>query len=229
LDARKAGVVAGLFWGTLITGVSLAGFLEPVERLVRDRLLLLHVQPHSEPRTLIVAIDDASLTALDHPWPFPRRFHADVIRNLAESLPAVIGLDLLVSEPSAFGRSDDEALVAALARAKNVVLPVALASTQEDTPTGSVYRTWLLKPLPILEMNAVSTGLAAIVPDSDRIVRRFRRTYVFADRRLPTFPTELHRIVATRPRPAASLAQSGDVLIDFRGASGAIPGSRITV
>lgn len=52
------------------------------------------------PEVVIVAIDDASLKLLGR-WPWPRARIADLVDTIAAGDPAVIGIDILQSEPTA--------------------------------------------------------------------------------------------------------------------------------
>ena len=50
---------------------------------------------------VIVAIDDKTFEDLDLRWPFRRKYHAQVIRNLTEAGAKVIAYDVQFTEPEA--------------------------------------------------------------------------------------------------------------------------------
>ena len=43
---------------------------------------------------VIIAIDESSFIELDHQWPFPRAWHAQLLQALAAAHPLAIGIDL---------------------------------------------------------------------------------------------------------------------------------------
>ncbi|MGN6702193.1 MAG: CHASE2 domain-containing protein, partial [Burkholderiaceae bacterium] len=115
---------------------------------------------------VIVAIDDYSLSQLGR-WPWPRTVHAQLIDRLSAARPAAIGLDVILSEPSMAAadgdRSGDDALAAALARSRKVVLPVTTGSVGD----GSVVRL----PVDALARRAGGLGHIGLNPDRDGVVR----------------------------------------------------------
>lgn len=72
---------------------------------------------------LVIAIDDASLAARG-PWPWPRERHAELVDRLSSAGVSGIGYAIMFAEPSADDQGD-AALIDAVRRAGNVVLPVA--------------------------------------------------------------------------------------------------------
>src|SRR5688500_5332795 len=73
----------------------------------------------------LVAIDDESFQELGEQWPFPRSLHAEAIDVLRRAGARVIAYDVQFTEPS--NPSDDEALAAAVERARGKVV---LATTE---------------------------------------------------------------------------------------------------
>src|SRR5262245_35023015 len=69
---------------------------------------------HTPHDAAVVAIDDKSLHDLGQ-WPFPRRYHAQLLRKLADDRPSAIAMDIQFTEPS--DPVDDSALVGAVAYA----------------------------------------------------------------------------------------------------------------
>ena len=130
-------------------------------------------------RTVLVAIDEASIAALGQ-WPWPREVHARMVDRLASAGAGAVGYAVLFSEPqtSRQGAPDgDRALADALATFGHAVLPVAPvplargdsgASSDHATANGGVAE---LGPMPMLR-RAVSLGHADVELDADGVVRR---------------------------------------------------------
>jgi adenylate cyclase len=88
--------------GVLLSGLRLAGcrYLELLDvRGVDYRLLQRGVQPAS-PDVVIVAVDDASIEEFGR-WPWSRALMARLIDAIVRDDPAVIGFDIVQSEPTA--------------------------------------------------------------------------------------------------------------------------------
>lgn len=109
---------------------------------------------------LIVAIDDASITALGR-WPWRRAVLAELVGRIAAGGPRVIGVDVILSEPDLRYPQDDDVLSRSFARAGNVVLPVVA----EQTAAGAVVR----RPLPGL---GAAVGHINMTVDLDGVARQ---------------------------------------------------------
>ncbi|WP_157278050.1 EAL domain-containing protein [Methyloversatilis thermotolerans] len=112
---------------------------------------------------LIVAIDDASVRALGA-WPWPRQRHAELVERLSRAGVSGIAYAVMFAEPSA-EPAGDAALVEAVLRAGNVVLPVAPVAREG----GGVMA---LKPWPALMAAAVRLGHVDVEVDADALSRR---------------------------------------------------------
>ncbi len=117
-------------------------------------------QPHA-PRNdiVLVAIDDASISAIGR-WPWRRTVLASLIDHIAADKPRVIGMDVILSEPDIRYPADDMELAQAIARARNVILPVVA----ESGATGPVMR----RPL---EAFSTTTGHINMTADADGLAR----------------------------------------------------------
>lgn len=103
--------IAGLIFGAI-------GFGELAEDWLRVGRNSLH--PHKASGDVVfVAIDDASLRQVGR-WPWPRRFHAQMVDELSAAGAKRIFLDLMLENSS--NRADDSALAAALKGSGNAVL-----------------------------------------------------------------------------------------------------------
>lgn len=173
----------------MVAGISLAGFLEPIQLKASD--FLFKTRPErNEQRIIIVGIDDRTLAELSgygRLLAWPRSFHARVIRALREAGARVIALDILFDVPAP---GDDE-LRDAIREAGSVISPVAgLAAGRAGAPGGPLTYDDLLHPLASLLEVSADVGHANQSPDSDGTVRRV--------------PLEI--VVRGEPVPSLSLA-----------------------
>ena len=76
-----------------------------------------HAEP--SPNVIFVNFDDATFDAIKQ-YPMPRPIIAQVIQQISQGRPSVIGLDILLSEPRS--EDDDREMQAVLTQAGNVIL-----------------------------------------------------------------------------------------------------------
>ncbi len=114
---------------------------------------------------VIIGIDARSLAGLRE-WPWPRRFHADLIRQIAPASPRKVFLDIDFSSTS--NPEDDLQLESALAnwRGSPIILP---AFYQFASPVDSDII--LTRPLPAFSRHA-EIATVNFVPSIDGLVRR---------------------------------------------------------
>ena len=72
--------------------------LAAVDRLLFDQLLRSSASHRPDDRTVVIDIDEVSLSAVGQ-WPWPRYRMAALIEQVSAQRPAAIGLDVLFSEP----------------------------------------------------------------------------------------------------------------------------------
>lgn len=183
--------------------------------------LCYRLRPHSPPpkELLIVAIDEQSFQALKKAWPWPRRYHARLIRNLKAAGARLIVFDVLFAEPS--NAEDDRLLAEAIHQAGNVIL----GSTLEISESAQASRMILVEPLPLFRQAALGLGLTLVTPDVDGIVHRFQCNF---DEEVETIPVT----VARHYLPKLSLPPDckSQYLIHYTGPDGrlnAIPYSHV--
>ncbi len=184
------GVVCGLFAWWLTHPNTQAGILS--EAILRAKLLSYDYRmayarplPMSEDIT-IVTIDDETFSQPEfsvRPW--PRSYHAQVIRNLADAGAKVIGVDIILAGASG-DRRDDEELVAALADAGNVILAMELAQPSRGDQDGAEEVKSAKLPHAGFADAAVGLGGANLPKDIDGTVR-LGQTHVTAQG--ASFPT----------------------------------------
>ena len=148
----------------LTLGLFSAGLLEPVEnRLTEIRARLLDRVPTGQ--VAIVEIDAKSIAARDN-WPWPRRYHADLIDRLSAAGVSMIAFDVDFSAKS--NPADDLALARALEVPQPVILPVFQQRASNDPGEQSMIKS---RPADGFERSWI--GGVNILPGADGVVRDF--------------------------------------------------------
>ena len=143
--------------------IQASGVFSRVDNLLYDIGQKLQRQPVPAD-VVIVAVDEDSLSQIGR-WPWSRKIHADLINRLKQEGAAVVGLDIIFSEPDLKDKDADRILSDAIRQAKNVVLPVLIESTRTN---GQVIESL---PLPIYAESAADLGRVHVVLDEDGIAR----------------------------------------------------------
>lgn len=104
---RGAGVVAiaTIAITTLVTGLRQLGWLQGLELNAYDRMVQLHQELPPDPRLLMVEITEDDLQQLNRATPSDQDV-AQVIANLLEHQPRIVGLDLYRDLPQDPGQAD---------------------------------------------------------------------------------------------------------------------------
>jgi adenylate cyclase len=114
---------------------------ENLRELIFDQVFLFLTPPPSPSQVVVVDIDRDSLARYG-PWPWRRTLLAELVRRIAHSKPAVIGLDMLLSDKDRFssaeflrtmGPAADNDVIDALAR-KFPDGDMVLAAALNDAP-----------------------------------------------------------------------------------------------
>lgn len=151
--------------------ITLGGYAAHVLRSLEYKSVDLRFSlrgPEGAPSNVaVVQIDDITFDDLRNSgrfaqWPFPRRYHAKVINQIAKAHPRAIAVDIQFTE--ATDTRDDNALINAVANAGNVVL----ATTEVD----SKGRTAIFGGGSVLKQIGARAGNAVIPTDSDAVIRR---------------------------------------------------------
>ncbi len=227
---RRPRLRAGLFAllaATLLLAIDVTGFLpgvttplEKFELASSDQLFRLRgVQPPDIP-VVIVAIDDFSFSWNGLQWPWPRDYLAQIVTALHQDGAAVIGLDILLSEPSPDPQAD-AALASAIRQAGNVV------SIGQITYDANLRTQSLVEPLPLLQDAGLTWGLSSILLDEDAVARRILVYDHFVEGEYRHWGFELARAywgeAAPTSIPVPLVGQTGQqaaMLIDYPGPRG---------
>jgi signal transduction histidine kinase/CHASE2 domain-containing sensor protein len=166
--------VMGLWVGLIVALVVLLMWWGDFFVQARLRMNNVYYVPRdiSDPRIIVVAIDDASLQAYGRSLTtWPRTLYADLVDQLSSGGARVIAFDVLFAEPA----DGDDALIDAISRARTesemrtrVVMPLVGAGREPD-PDAVRYAHFLM---PMDAFREVATlGHTSTLPDADGTVR----------------------------------------------------------
>ena len=185
------------------------GILDTFERNSIDARFSVRGTENPPPQIVVVAIDDVTTNALRrYVWPYPRRFHAQVLARIASDRPRAIAVDVQFTEQT--DARDDNALINAVSLAGNVVL-----ATTETLPNGATR---------IFGGNSTLRGIgakpaSALFPtDSEGVIRKVRYS-INGLKTMGVVTTE----VATGKRVSPKGFGHGGAWIDFAGPAGTFP------
>jgi adenylate cyclase len=209
---------ARLLWVPLAGLVALAigATLHATDALKRLDLLTVDLRfdargEQTPPQDIvIVGIDARTFSAYPFvPYPLPRRYHARVIRRLADVGARVIAYDIQFTEPSR-SRGADNALVEAVYRARNRIV---LATTETDEQG----RTRVLGGDELLRDIGARAGNAVIPADANGVIRRMP----YEVDRLLGFPIVAAELATRRPVSEQDF-DGNSAWIDFHGPPGTL-------
>lgn len=201
--ASIVAVAAGLALAAGATGV-----LDDLEGSALDARFALRGEDRARSGPVglaVVGIDDRTLGEIDRRFPFSRRYHAKVLRQLRKAGVRAVAYDVEFLDPTEVG--DDDALIRAAADAPRVVL--ATSETDERGGTG------IFGGDEVLEEIGARAGHSDTTADDDGVLRRFGPEFGG----LTTFPVA----VAERVTPGRVGEVDRRSLIDWVGGPGAIP------
>ena len=138
------------------------GSFDPIEDgLTAKRAEMLSRQPTGQ--TAIVEIDARSLAEL-RSWPWPRRYHAELVRKLHKAGASIVAFDV---DFSARSDSGDPELASAIRDAGHVVLPIF------QQKASAVSNNHVLSSRPDPAFASAWVGGVNIFADPDGIVREY--------------------------------------------------------
>jgi CHASE2 domain-containing sensor protein len=158
------------------------------------------------PGVLVVAIDDKTFDDLQLQWPFPRSRHAQAIDRLSRDGARAIVYDVQFTEQTT--PREDNALIAAVGHARNVVL--ATAETDEQGHSNVLGGDEHLASL------GAHAGASNLPAGPGGVLQRFKASAGG----LETLAVAAARRVGRAPAPGAF--DDGGAWIDFRGPPGTI-------
>jgi CHASE2 domain-containing sensor protein len=158
------------------------------------------------PGLLVVAIDDKTFDQLGLQWPFPRHWHAAAIDALRRDGAEAIVYDVQFTEQTT--PREDNALIDAVGRARNVIL--ATAETDEHGHTNVLGGDDNLRSL------GARAGASNMPAGPGGVLQRFHPSAGG----LETLAVAAARVAGHAPSPAAF--DSDGAWIDFRGPPGTV-------
>jgi adenylate cyclase len=105
--------------------------LQRLEYTSVDKRFAIRGQQKPPSDVVVIAIDDKTFEELDVRWPFRRKFHAQVVRNLTRAGAKVIAYDVQITEPDQDHPGDDDKLIEAVRDQPRTVM-----ATTEVDPDG---------------------------------------------------------------------------------------------
>jgi adenylate cyclase len=158
LIKKVSPVIPGLAAFAIATTLQTLGIVKPAENLSYQ--LLFHLRQRITPaawddRVAVIAIDEASLKRYGA-FPWARSRYTELLKILAVDQPAVVGFDILFSEPSPL----DASFAAALEESGNGVIAVGVDAQGQA-----------IQPIPLLA-RASRQGQVLNAPDTDGISRQ---------------------------------------------------------
>jgi len=144
------------------------------------RYRLRPLQPVDED-IVIVEISDDTIAKIGK-WPFPRNYHALLVKALVSSGARTIVLDVFFSEP----REGDGEFADAVEMAGNVYVPYIFDVDRLARDTSRIYASgYAAGMIPQLKDAVKGAGFANVIPDSDGKVRRVPLFMVYEGERYP--------------------------------------------
>lgn len=133
---------------------------------------------YSKPSDEIIFIEldqdsiDWAKEVLGWSWPWPRSAYADLVDFMRIGGAKAIAFDVLYTEPSVYGDSDDKAFARASAENGRVIQTVYITETESADEAVDE-----LLPIPIIKDSAALLGNITSSKDPDDVIRRARLSY----------------------------------------------------
>jgi len=164
---RGRALLVGLLVFGAMAGLSFTNPGRNAENFALDICYSLRPPSPPPPELLIVGIDEISFKEFQRPWPWPRYFHATLVRELSAAGARLILFDVLFADPG--NPDEDRAFAEAMKQAGNVIL----ASNIEKSESPGISRLTLVEPGELFRQVAFDAPFV-VTPDADGVVRRFR-------------------------------------------------------
>jgi PAS domain S-box-containing protein len=195
-DRLKSGFWPGLSCSLFVLVCILLHWTSGAERLVLDSMFRVRGPRYTDPRIVVIAVDDAAVVRAGERtgsgWPLPRRYYSRAVRELKALGAETIALDVLFSEPGP-NRKEDEEFARACRLAGNVIhacafqVPEKRAEIASDIEAGSLpsrfslgspalpqvrSAIWASGPQPALAAGAAGLGHVNVFPEVSGTLRR---------------------------------------------------------
>ena len=166
----------------------IAGFFSFFENKTYDRRMVFASK-------YITACDDISFISVDQQsidwakenygwgWPWPREAYGHMIDFITAGNAYSVAFDILYTEPSVYGESDDAALALAEKNSGIVVMPLNVLVDYSKEQADLQF------PVEQIKDNVAMLGAIVSLKDDDDIIRRGRLEYTAEDKTYPTLGT----------------------------------------
>ena len=173
--SRSWELAAGLLFGVLFSGLFYCGYFSDLENFLLDVRFRLRGETPASSRIVLISITDKCLQEIG-PWPWPRARHAELLDILREAKASTVAFDLIFSEPSPQGPTDDRSFAEAMTRSRNVILPLTIAKRQklDNDSMEMVSHISVNRAIPELASAAVAEGLIDMesqIMNADGVIR----------------------------------------------------------
>lgn len=227
-------LLAGILIGCVGAGISIGalhlGLLDSFENVTYDLRTRILARPGPATDDIrVILLDQKSLDwakeSFGLGWPWPRQAYVPIVDFCNEAGAAALAFDVVFTEPSVYGVSDDTALADAFKRFGRVTLAADFArrdgsSTQWPAhippPIFPISGNTELRtspvatfPIPDLTAGIVGVGNVNVSPDADTIYRRFPLMVRFDGKYAPSLPLATELIV----EPATISMEPGVITI----------------
>ncbi|MBN1149611.1 CHASE2 domain-containing protein [candidate division WOR-3 bacterium] len=185
----------GFFWVLIFYTLFYLGFFSELELFSSDirRTVFLFSSGKPEKSIVFFFIDQKSLDIMAEDgiyWPWPRKMTADLIDYLSAGGARAIILDVLYTEPSVYGSSDDSVFSLAASRSGKVVVAFMASKHKnffsdssnenlekitlslKDSSVNFTDYDYSQPPLEIISKSVFMSGGVNITPDKDGIYRK---------------------------------------------------------
>ncbi|MFH1664756.1 MAG: CHASE2 domain-containing protein [Candidatus Omnitrophota bacterium] len=160
--------ITGLFLAALFLALSYFRVFDEFEYSMIDIRYSLRPPQKVDKDIVIVEIADDSIEKIGK-WPFPRNYHALLVRALSSAGAKNIIFDVFFSEK----KEEDEQFAGSVKDAGNVYLPYVFDLDRDNPDKTFVRASGYAAPLiEVLREAAYRTGFINVVPDADGKVRR---------------------------------------------------------
>lgn len=158
-------------WPLLILIIAQILFLMPIfsslEYKAQDSLFRARGTRAVSEDIFIIAIDDATDSALDTRWPYPRDYHAKLLHNLFQLGVKQVIFDVAFTE-SVIAETDALLADTAFYYQNTIFAGKVLPATKTGEPSR------LQSPIKAIRDKELSWGIVNISPDSDNVIRQYR-------------------------------------------------------
>jgi len=165
------GIIASLLLSGIIMLAGRTGMLYELENKSYDARFMLRGPVNIDNSPIaIIDVDDESFATLPHGYPFPREYHARVIRNLFNAGARMVVYDIQFIEPK--GSIGDSILADATAEYSDRIIHAGKIAYEKDRRLDRDLTNAMVPIEPIFD-TGVAVGVVNQQPDRDGFTRQY--------------------------------------------------------